>query len=252
MPKSKTKAKPRAKPRHKQKKKQSGLNSGRLALVVVAVVLIGLAGLKIFHLRGGSTAVGQVPTAQTDNVPSVQAPPGWHVFADKSIGVQFIYPDVYGEFRVRNTDSFKEYDHAVSTERLGYNYLPGVSSYFVLGSYTSIDAEIPAGDFGLTVRLDDDQWTVVKAGQSDMNGYNPGDVFPAIQRHNTRGLNVYTAMWIQEGITTYKLYFVTNGKLRVLQLPAFDSEQYTSTYNINDQAPYDAMYAQIRDSISLY
>jgi hypothetical protein len=239
----------------KQKLNSHGFHAiGALMAVCIAVV-IAFVGLRIFKLQSHSTAEGQsaVPAA------SLSAPAGWKLYVDKSVGVQFVYPDVYGSFQ-EPTDvccgltkaDFPEYESVLVTNRASKSYLPGVAGYFSLGSYRSGDAEIRSRNFGPRIRLAGDEWKVTVPGDSNPENYKSGDTYPEVSRTNARGLNVFTATVITEGVTNYRLYFVTKDKLRELRLPPFDSERDSSTYNINDQAPYDTMYQQIRDSVSLY
>lgn len=246
---------------YKQKLNQRGFHVFGLLMVLVVVGFIGFVGFRIFNLQRDSTAEGQAQPAASQGAPqpAMVPPPGWKLFADKKAGVQFVYPDVYGIFQeptkvccgLTKAD-FPDFADVQVSNQPSTQYVPGVDGYFVFGSYKNTDALIPSSTFGPKVRLDGDAWTVAASGRTGADTYSLGDTYTEFIRTNARGLNVYTAVWSNEGMVTYKLHFVANGRLHTLQLPPFDSEQYTSTYNINDQGPYDTMFGQIRDSISLY
>lgn len=102
------------------------------------------------------------------------------------------------------------------------------------------------------IQLADDQWIVTEPSANNPHGYKPGDVYPEMSSVNTHGLDVYTAKSADQATVNYTLFFVTGGQLRELQLPTFKNGINSATNAIIDETPYDSMYQQIRDSISLY
>lgn len=231
-----------------------------LILIVLVVGLVGFVGIRVFHLQTHSVTDGQAVGQVANSKSSLQtAPVGWKVFADTSMGVQFIYPAVYGSFKEK-TDfccgstfaNYPEYTNMLTSDRLSANYLPGVAGAYSLNTYKKGVMEFQPQKFGPKLKLVGNEWIVTKPSENGIATYEKGATYPEMARINLHGLEVYSAETGYEGIMSYSLYFVTKGRLRVLELPPFDSEQYSTTYNINDRAPYDAMFAQVRDSIRHY
>lgn len=218
--------------------------------VLLVVGMIGLVGFRVFHLQSNSTTEGQGLGGTSRQVAVQVAPPTWKVFADKDIGVQFVYPQEFGVFTEGPAGG--SYEAVRTSARVSTSTMPGVSGAFSLKSYKKGVMETTPRRYGPTVELTGDGWVVTKPSELDSRQYKKGDVYTELTRTNLHGLEVYSIETADEGIMSYALYFTTGGRLQVLEFPPFDSEQYSSTYNINDRGPYDAMYRQVLDSVRLY
>lgn len=235
----------------KLKINQAGSHVIAAVLAVCVLGVMVLAGIRVL----GSRTVGVNNKIEAEHAAAAQSPDvpaGWKLFADKSIGVQFIYPGVYGSF-TKPTDKIPgDYESALATSTLSADYLPGVAGRFILGTYKNASAEVTTRRYGPKVKLSGSGWIVAQPNDYDSTKYQKGDPYPEMTQTNTHGIDVYTAKNGDEGIILYNIYFVSQGKLHDLQLPPFNSDLGTSTYNVNDQSPYDTMFAQVRDSIRLY
>jgi hypothetical protein len=233
-----------------KKLNQYGSHLISVVLVVCFVSLAVFVGYKI--IAGHKVAVDTKTEAETpaNTTQTIQVPEGWKLFTDKDIGIQFVYPAGAGAF-VKPAQSEAVFESSQTSGR--YSAItPGVDGSFTIGSYKSATAEVSSRRYGPMVKLDGGQWIVTEPNQYDPTTYHKGDVYPEMTHVNTKGIDVYTATSGDEGVVRYNLFFASHGKLRELELPPFDSGVYSSSYNINDQGPYDSMYTQIRDSISLY
>lgn len=235
-----------------------------MIFIVVVVAVIGLIGLRIFNLKDNSRAEGQSAAQQPKKPaksasPTIPVPPGWNIYADAEVGVQFVYPGAYGSFKTK-TDyccnlslaSFPQYESMQTSSTPVSDYLPGVSGAFALNSYKKGVMETDSIKYAPKIKLDGNDWVVLEPGTYNPHNYQPGDVYPEISRSNTTGIDVYTAKSTVDGVTNYTLFFVSGGRLRELQLPTFNDGTHSANNAINDEAPYDALMAQIRDSINLY
>lgn len=236
-----------------QKLNQHGSHLIGVVLVVCFLVLAVFVGVKVFsgHKVAADTkteAEGTQP-AQPGQ-PTIPVPAGFKGFADKGIGIQFVYPAGAGAF-VKPAKGDATFESSLVTGRFS-GIVPGVDGAFTLGTYKSANAEVVSRRYGPKVKLVDGQWIVTETNDYDTKVYKKGDVYPEMTQSNTTGIDVYTALSGDEGVSQYNLYFVSNGKLRELELPSFDSGLYSSTYNVNDQAPYDTMYQAVLSSITLY
>jgi hypothetical protein len=217
-----------------------------LGVCVLGVII--LAGVKVV---GGHKVTIDSKTDAQSGKPTIAVPEGWQLFAHGSAGVQFIYPAAAGVF-TGPTHDIPGFSESRVSGKMSAGYLPGVSGSFVLGAYGSVSPEITTRRFGPKVKLQGGDWVVVAPSQYDSKIYKKGDIYPEMTHTNVHGIDLYTAMSGDEGVVQYNIYFVTLGRMRVLQLPPFNSDVNSSSYNVNDQAPYDSMFAQVRDSISLY
>jgi hypothetical protein len=235
-----------------QKTYDNGFHAVGVVLVLFAFLLVVFVGLRVAggHKVAVKSEAAAAPAPAVS--PALTVPSGWKLFADKSIGVQFMYPDVYGAFAKPARSPSTDYESALVSGRLTSDYLPGVSGEFTLGTYKKGSLEVVSRRYGPKIKLSGNEWTVVEPNQYDPKKYKKGDIYPEMTHLNSRGIDVYTSRTGDEGIMAYNLYFVVQGKLRQLQFPPFDSGEYSSTYNVNDQGPYDSMYTQVRDSVSLY
>lgn len=230
-----------------KKIRQTGYSHIALVFVVVFVGLLVFAGIRVV----GSQRLAVNNKTEAESA-AVAVPPGWKLFADTSIGVRFFYPEVYGSF-TRPTDKVsKDFESALVSGRLTTDYVPGVAGQFMLGTYKNASPELTTRRYGPKVKLSGGTWVVTEPNQYDDKQYQKGDVFPEMTHANVRGIDVYTAKSGDEGISVYRIYFVSQGKMHMLQLPPFNSDLGTSTYNVNDQAAYDTLYVGVRDSITLY
>lgn len=230
-----------------------GFHAIGVIMVLCVVGVIGLAGLRIFNLRNNSLASGQ-PNASTAPVPlSQQVPAGSGLFADSQVGVQFIYPEVFGAFtdESRILDTFPNYESMRVSKVLQDSGILGVSGGFMLITYKEDRMEVDSRKYGPRVRLTDNGWVVTKPATPNPENYKEGDAYGEMIRSNKRGLVVYSSASHDAGTVSYSLFFVAKGRLHELKLPFFDSGSYTSN-SIKDQGPYDTMFQQVRDSIGLY
>lgn len=237
----------------KQKRKQQRIPHLKLVLVVCFLAVTVFVGVKVFG--GHKVAVDTKTEAEStqpaqQGQPTIPIPGGYKGFADKDIGIQFVYPAGAGAF-VKPDKGDGTFESSLVSGRYS-GIVPGVDGTFTLGTYKSASPEVVSRRYGPTVKLVDGQWIVTATNDYDTKGYKKGDIYPEMTQSNTTGIDVYTATSGDEGITQYNLYFVSKGKLHQLELPSFDSGLYSSTYNVNDQAPYDTMYQTVRDSITLY
>jgi hypothetical protein len=218
---------------------------------VACVLLVAIfAGVRIF--AGDKVAVNTKTEAETAaSGAKVTVPGGWKLFADKTVGVQFVYPASAGIF-TSPAEKNPEFESSLESGKIAADFVPGVSGTFTVGTYKSSDAVIATRTYGPNIKFEKGQWVVTEPNQYDTAKYKKGDVFSELTRSNTHGVDVYTATRETEGVVRYSLYFVIHNKLHVIQLPAFNSDLESSSYNVNDQGPYNSMYTQIRDSISLY
>lgn len=228
---------------------QAGSHVVAVGLTLCVLGLVIFTGLRVFGGRNHAVGVNTKTEAAGATTP---VPSGWKSFADKSIGVQFIYPEVYGTFIKPTEKVSKDYESVLVSTRLTADYLPGVAGQFTLGTYKNASPEVTTRRYGPKVKLSGGEWTVTEPNPYDTTRYQKGNSFPEITRSNTHGIDVYSAKSGEEGIIVYNLYFVSQGKLHVLQVPPFNSDLGTSTYNINDQSAYDTMLEQIRSSVALY
>lgn len=230
-----------------------------MALLVVLCVVgaVGLAGMRVFHLKDNSRAEGQAvtPTPVATQPPATPSgiPAGWQKFADSKIGASFIYPNAFGAF-VSHDDllpGFPDYESMLISQVPKNTGIIGVQGGFTLITYKKGHDTIASRKFGPKVKLSGDGWVVVEPNPNNVENYQPGDTYPEMTHVNMNGLDVYTDTSIDQGTVSYSLFFVTNGLLHQLQLPTFDSGAYSSN-NINDESAYDAMYQQVRDSVALF
>lgn len=235
------------------KPNQRGSHLIGVALVVCFLAAAVFVGVKV--IGGHKVAVDSKTEAQKPQTtqlaqPTIPVPGGYKGFADKDIGIQFVYPAGAGAF-VKPAQADPAFESSLVSGRFS-GIVPGVDGSFTLGTYKSADAEVVSRRFGPKVKLVDGQWIVVSTNDYDTKAYQKGDVYPEMTHSNTTGVDVYTATSGDNGVVQYNLYFVSNGKLRELELPPFDSGLESSTYNVNDQGPYDTMYQQVLGSITLF
>lgn len=233
----------------KYKCRSDGFHVFAVLAVLLVVGLVGMVGMRVFHLQKDSKTKGQ-SISKTARSALQTVPPNWRVYGDKSAAVQFIYPKELGVFATEKT--IGDYAAAQTSGRLTTSTIPGVTGAFSLKTYKKGIREVKPGRSSPTIELIGNEWVVSRSSELDAKQYKTGDIYAEMNRSNFRGLEVYSTEAGDEGVVSYNLYFVTGDRLRVLELPPFDSEQYTSTYNINDRGAYDAMYQQVRGSIRLY
>lgn len=211
----------------------------------------------VVEIPVSSTVEPEQPTQESDYL----VPEGYQVFENGELGYKFVYPNIYGEFKLNNNiegSDMTGVDNYYESENPSTATIVGSSGPFSLYQYNKVDQVVSSVKYGPELKFENNKWIVVSINPADTIN-KVGEEYidldgKTVNSVTKNGTDVYsfTFKTTDEGCKTTKIVFIAKEKLNSIYLPTFC---YESTDPSDDNkksvdSAYKELYENVLNSIT--